>query len=89
MGQERRWLGLTLMARHRSVDFDVKTLYIPSLSTATTKFLGLPLPPFLKIEIVPEIFRGIINLEFGKVEFDPFLLLMFKEVTMVVFRCVF
>nr|XP_043617043.1 uncharacterized protein LOC122588888 [Erigeron canadensis] len=51
-----------------SVDFDVKTLYIPSLSTATTKFLGLPLPPFLKIEIVPEIFRGIINLESGKVD---------------------
>lgn len=54
-----------------SVDFDVRTLYIPSLTTATTKFLGLPLPPFLKIEIVPEIFRGIINLESGKVEFDP------------------
>nr|GEV49667.1 putative RNA-directed DNA polymerase, eukaryota, reverse transcriptase zinc-binding domain protein [Tanacetum cinerariifolium] len=51
-----------------SVDFDVKTLYIPSLSSATTKFLGLPLPPFLKIEIVPEIFRGIINLESGKVD---------------------
>ncbi|KVH88487.1 uncharacterized protein LOC112502065 [Cynara cardunculus var. scolymus] len=51
-----------------SVDFDVNTLYIPSLTTATTKFLGLPLPPFLKIEIVPEIFRGIINLESGKVD---------------------
>ncbi|XP_071732201.1 uncharacterized protein [Rutidosis leptorrhynchoides] len=51
-----------------SVDFDVKTLYIPSLTSATTKFLGLPLPPFLKIEIVPEIFRGIINLESGKVD---------------------
>lgn len=51
-----------------SVDFDVKRLYIPPLSTATTKFLGLPLPPFLKIDIVPEIFRGIINLESGKVE---------------------
>ncbi|KAJ0450321.1 hypothetical protein HanRHA438_Chr15g0693091 [Helianthus annuus] len=50
-----------------SVDFDVTTLYIPPLTTATTKFLGLPLPPFLKIAIVPEIFRGIINLESGKV----------------------
>ncbi|KAI3508228.1 hypothetical protein L1887_23234 [Cichorium endivia] len=51
-----------------SVDFDVKTLYIPPLTSLTTKFLGLPLPPFLKIEIVPEIFRGIINLESGKVD---------------------
>ncbi|KAI7740137.1 hypothetical protein M8C21_005278 [Ambrosia artemisiifolia] len=51
-----------------SVDFDVKTLYIPPLTTATTKFLGLPLPPFLKIAIVPEIFRGIINLESDKVD---------------------
>ncbi|KAF5765055.1 hypothetical protein HanPI659440_Chr15g0599341 [Helianthus annuus] len=49
------------------VDFVVTTLYIPPLTTATTKFLGLPLPPFLKIAIVPEIFRGIINLESGKV----------------------
>ncbi|XP_035839793.1 uncharacterized protein LOC110913855 [Helianthus annuus] len=50
------------------VDFVVTTLYIPPLTTATTKFLGLPLPPFLKIAIVPEIFRGIINLESGKVD---------------------
>jgi len=28
------------------VDFDVATLYIPSMSGATTRFLGLPLPPF-------------------------------------------
>ncbi|KAL7584126.1 uncharacterized protein LOC111901690 [Lactuca sativa] len=51
-----------------SVDFDVKSLYIPPLTSLTTKFLGLPLPPFLKIEIVPEIFRGIINIESGKVD---------------------
>ncbi|KAC9592597.1 hypothetical protein E3N88_45587 [Mikania micrantha] len=51
-----------------SVDFDVKSLSIPPLTTATTKFLGLPLPPFLKIAIVPEIFSGIINLKSGKVD---------------------
>lgn len=50
-----------------SVEFDVNTLYIPPLTSSTTKFLGLPLPPFLKIAIVPEIFRGIINVESGKV----------------------
>ncbi|KAL3834502.1 hypothetical protein ACJIZ3_009238 [Penstemon smallii] len=51
-----------------SVDFDVETVYIPPLSTATTKFLGLPLPPFLKIDIVPEVFQGKINQESGKVD---------------------
>ncbi|GFP87684.1 hypothetical protein PHJA_000912100 [Phtheirospermum japonicum] len=55
-------------ANEVSVDFDVKTLYIPPLSTATTKFLGLPLPPFFKIDIVPEAFRGKIDQESGKVE---------------------
>lgn len=49
------------------VDFDVKTLYIPPLTTATTKFLGLPLPPFLRIDIVPQLFKGSINSESGQV----------------------
>ncbi|KAF7133156.1 hypothetical protein RHSIM_Rhsim09G0195900 [Rhododendron simsii] len=51
-----------------SVGFDVKTLYIPPLMSATTRFLGLPLPPFLKIDIVPELFEGIINQKSGKVD---------------------
>lgn len=50
-----------------SVEFDVEKLYIPPLSTATTTFLGLPLPPLLKIDIVPVAFRGTINQESGKV----------------------
>lgn len=49
------------------VEFDVEKLYIPPLSTATTTFLGLPLPPFLKIDILPRVFRGEINQESGKV----------------------
>ncbi|KAL8148216.1 uncharacterized protein LOC141708171 [Apium graveolens] len=52
------------------VDFDVKTLYIPPLTTATTKFLGLPLPPFLRIDIVPELFKGTINSESGQVDLE-------------------
>ncbi|KAL4025259.1 hypothetical protein IC575_013639 [Cucumis melo] len=48
------------------VSFDVDTLYIPPLTTQTTKFLGLPLPPFLKIDILPEFFQGSINQESGK-----------------------
>ena len=49
------------------VSFDIETLYIPSLTSSTTKFLGLSLPPFLKIDIVPEAFQGSINHESGKV----------------------
>ncbi|KAK9291599.1 hypothetical protein L1049_019548 [Liquidambar formosana] len=53
-----------------SISFDVKTLYIPPLTSATTRFLGLPLPPFLKIDIVPELFQGSINQESGKVDLE-------------------
>ncbi|KAG6413933.1 hypothetical protein SASPL_126648 [Salvia splendens] len=51
-----------------SVEFDVEKLYVPPLSTATTTFLGLPLPPFLKIDVLPRVFRGEINQESGKVD---------------------
>ncbi|XP_073103646.1 uncharacterized protein [Elaeis guineensis] len=50
------------------VSFDVGTLYIPPLAGATTKFLGLPLPPFLTIDIVPEFFQGTISKESGQVD---------------------
>ncbi|CAL9244560.1 unnamed protein product [Arabidopsis halleri] len=53
-----------------SVCFNVATLYIPSLTSQTTKFLGFPLPPFLKIDISPEIFQGTIDQESGKVELE-------------------
>ncbi|KAK7270817.1 hypothetical protein RJT34_26266 [Clitoria ternatea] len=49
------------------VSFDIETLYIPPLTSSTTRFLGLPLPPFLKIDIVPEAFQGSINQESGQV----------------------
>ncbi|XP_074291214.1 uncharacterized protein LOC141617986 [Silene latifolia] len=50
------------------VSFDVGKLYIPSLTSGTTKFLGLPLPPFLRIDIVPEILEGSIYKDSGKVD---------------------
>ncbi|KAK1262732.1 hypothetical protein QJS04_geneDACA000982 [Acorus gramineus] len=53
-----------------SVSFNAKTLYVPPLTSATTRFLGLPLPPFLKIEIVPEILQGTINKDSGKVDLE-------------------
>ncbi|XP_027358062.1 uncharacterized protein LOC113867166 [Abrus precatorius] len=52
------------------VSFDLETLYIPPLTSSTTKFLGLPLPPFLKIDIVPQAFQGTINQESGKVDLE-------------------
>lgn len=53
-----------------SVSFDMKTLYIPPLTSGTTKFLGLPLPPLLKIDIVPELFQGTIDQDSGKVDLE-------------------
>ncbi|KAH9621118.1 hypothetical protein KSS87_008383 [Heliosperma pusillum] len=50
------------------VSFDVGKLYIPSVTSGTTRFLGLPLPPFLRIDIVPEILEGSIYKETGKVD---------------------
>ncbi|XP_030533404.1 uncharacterized protein LOC115742971 [Rhodamnia argentea] len=50
-----------------SVSFDPDTLSIPPLTSVTTKFLGLPLPPFLRIDIVPQLFEGRICQESGKV----------------------
>ncbi|KAL9269558.1 hypothetical protein AKJ16_DCAP21452 [Drosera capensis] len=51
-----------------AVSFDPKTVYIPSVTSATTKMYGWPMPPFLKIEIVPEVLQGSINEESGKID---------------------
>ncbi|KAM3320073.1 hypothetical protein P3S67_007273 [Capsicum chacoense] len=53
-----------------SIDFDLEKLYIPPLTSATAKFLGLPLPPFLKIDIEPELLKGYVNQETGKVNLE-------------------
>ncbi|CAK9160997.1 unnamed protein product [Ilex paraguariensis] len=53
-----------------SVDFDVEKMYIPPLTAETTKFLAFPLPPCMKIDIVPEKFRGTINQESGQVDLE-------------------
>ncbi|XP_058084824.1 uncharacterized protein LOC131232536 [Magnolia sinica] len=53
-----------------SISFDAQTLYIPPLTDSTTRFLGLPLPPFLKIDILPELFQGTIDEETGQVDLE-------------------
>ncbi|CAI0404122.1 unnamed protein product [Linum tenue] len=55
---------------HISVSFDLQNLYIPPLTSETTRILGLPLPPGLKIDIVPESFQGRIAPDSGKVELE-------------------
>ncbi|XP_057527974.1 uncharacterized protein LOC130806792 [Amaranthus tricolor] len=52
------------------VNFDVDKLYVPPLTSGTTKFLGLPLPPFLRIDIVPDMFSGSIDKETGKIDLE-------------------
>ncbi|CAI0547014.1 unnamed protein product, partial [Linum tenue] len=47
-----------------------ETLYIPPLTSETTRLLPLPLPPGLKIDIVPEAFRGRIHPDSGKVDLE-------------------
>ncbi|MFN6352309.1 MAG: hypothetical protein ACK40D_05460 [Cyanobacteriota bacterium] len=48
--------------------FDPATLTIPPLSTRTTRFLGLPLPPGLQIAIAPQQLQGRWHPPSGAVE---------------------
>lgn len=52
------------------VHFEAGALYIPPLDTSTTKILGLPLPPFLRIAIEPLSLRGCLDVDTGRVELD-------------------
>ncbi|KAJ8771477.1 hypothetical protein K2173_026654 [Erythroxylum novogranatense] len=51
------------------VTFDTSNFYVPPLTSETTKFLGLPMPPFLKIEVVPEQLGGTIE-QSGQVDLE-------------------
>ncbi|MCO5600701.1 hypothetical protein L7F22_054816 [Adiantum nelumboides] len=53
-----------------AVNFDIESLYIPTVEWRTTKFLGLPLPPFLCIQVVPQLLKGYIDRSRGKVELE-------------------
>ena len=49
------------------VRFSPKTFSIPALTSKTTKFLSLPLPPGLKIEMIMDHLAGTINKQSGEV----------------------
>lgn len=51
-----------------AVEFDADELLIPSLGYKTTTFLGLPLPPFIRIDVTPQDLKGVIERATGKVE---------------------
>ena len=49
------------------ISFSPKTFSIPSLTSKTTKFLSLPLPPCLKIKISMIVLEGTIDKNSGEV----------------------
>ena len=52
-----------------SLCFSSQTFSIPALTSKTTKFLSLPLPPGLKIEMSMDKLEGTIDLKSGEVLF--------------------
>ena len=53
-----------------NVSFDPKSLIIPPITYATSTVLGIPIPPPLKIEIIPEKLSGTIDPETGEANLD-------------------
>lgn len=53
--------------RRIHVAFDIEKLSIPSVEFSTTSLLGVPLPPPLKIDIVPSKLEGYIDRVSGQV----------------------
>eukprot|EP00249_Psilotum_nudum_P007369 c20506_g1_i2 orf=101-982(+) len=53
-----------------AVEFNAEKLYIPAIGFGNTTFLGLPLPPFIRIDVVPQILRGFIERKTGKIELE-------------------
>ncbi|KAL9237274.1 hypothetical protein vseg_011846 [Gypsophila vaccaria] len=49
-------------------EFDLGTVHIPSMTSHTAKFLGTPLPPMFRVDVVPETIKADIYVESGKVE---------------------
>jgi hypothetical protein len=49
-----------------NITFDPTTLNIPAIQSSTTSILGLPLPPPLKIAIIPQTLKGTLNQQTGE-----------------------
>ena len=53
-----------------NIRFDPAAVCIPAVSWRTATFLGLPLPPIFKIEVLPESLEGWIERGTGEVCLD-------------------
>lgn len=49
------------------VEFNAAEVNIPDVGYATTTLLGIPLPPPIRIQIVPDSLEGIVDRNTGKV----------------------
>lgn len=49
------------------VQFDATEINIPDVSFRTTKLLSVPIPPPIRIKIVPDTLEGTVDLETGKI----------------------
>jgi len=50
------------------VKFEASNINIPTVGYETTTLMGVPLPPPLRIDVIPETLEGIIDKASGKVE---------------------
>lgn len=56
------------------VQFDIAAVKIPDVDFHTTTLFGIPLPPPIRIQIVPDSLEGVADLETGKVSITGLLL---------------
>ncbi len=49
------------------VKFEASDINIPTVGYETTTLMGVPLPPPLRIDVIPETLEGIIDKASGKV----------------------
>jgi hypothetical protein len=55
---------------HWHVEFNAAEVNIPDVGYSTTTLLGIPLPPPIRIQIVPDSLEGIVDRNTGKVELN-------------------
>ncbi len=53
-----------------TVEFDASSLCIPPIDYRSTKVVGVPIPPPLKIEILPKELKGTVNVRTGEANLD-------------------
>eukprot|EP00899_Mesostigma_viride_P015977 jgi/Mesvir1/24380/Mv11049-RA.1 len=62
--------GVSKDGREVHFSFDQSSIAIPPLDFNSTRFLGIPLPPPLRIDIITKSLAGTADMQSGKVELD-------------------